>query len=256
MTNKPMLSVERDLIERAVQAIINTSQMQPALNELRALLDKPCCDHEFESPVLSSMSDYCAKFHEDKPAAQHQGEPVACNHEWTDDGEYLLVCAACGAQEDHTPGWRDMSTAPRDGTMLRLLVEFEEHPTEDEDQAPTIGANNFDNDDVDEWKFSGWCWTHDHFVQGKGVPVGWLPMLDAPKVTNGTEQPAPVAVVMPDNLVSHRDSWLQAMERLVALEAEATPATHDSDEAGYWEHELKAMRAMYADLDRLNGVKP
>ena len=40
MTNKPMLSVERDLIERAVQAIINTSQMQPALNELRAILDK------------------------------------------------------------------------------------------------------------------------------------------------------------------------------------------------------------------------
>lgn len=70
------------------------------------------------------------------------------------------------------------------------------------------------------------------------------------------EQPAPEVVAMPDNLVSHRNSWLQAMERLVALEAEATPATHDSDEAGYWEHELKAMRAMYADLDRLNGVKP
>lgn len=70
------------------------------------------------------------------------------------------------------------------------------------------------------------------------------------------EQPAPVAVVMPDNLLSHRESWLQAMERLVALEAEATPPTHDSDEPGYWERELKAMRDMYADFDRLNGVKP
>ena len=47
MTNKPMLSVERDLIERAVQAIINTSQMQPALNELRALLDKPAEPSKF-----------------------------------------------------------------------------------------------------------------------------------------------------------------------------------------------------------------
>lgn len=70
------------------------------------------------------------------------------------------------------------------------------------------------------------------------------------------QQPAQVAVVMPDNLVSHRDSWISALTRLVALEAEATPATHDTDEAGYWEHELNAMRDMYADLDRLNGVKP
>ncbi|WP_219915023.1 Arc family DNA-binding protein [Pseudomonas protegens] len=109
-----------------------------------------------------------------------------CEHKWTDDGEFLLVCTACGAQEDHNPGWRDMESAPRDGTMLRLLVEFEEHSTEDEGQAPTIGANNFDNDEIDEWKFAGWCWTHDHFVEGKGTPVGWLPMLDS-KAT----EPAP-----------------------------------------------------------------
>lgn len=73
--------------------------------------------------------------------------------------------------------WRDMASAPRDGTMVRLLVEFEEHSTEDADQAPTIGANNFDHDGEDRWQFAGWCWSHDHFVEGKGVPVGWLPML-------------------------------------------------------------------------------
>lgn len=73
--------------------------------------------------------------------------------------------------------WRDMTSAPRDGTMVRLLVEFEEHSTEDADQAPTIGANNFDNDGEDRWQFAGWCWSHDHFVEGKGVPVGWLPIL-------------------------------------------------------------------------------
>lgn len=123
---------------------------------------------------------------------------MACNHEWTDDGEYLLVCTACGAQEDHNPGWRDMSIAPRDGTMLRLLVEFEEHSTEDADQAPTIGANNFDNSEVDEWKFSGWCWEHDHFVEGRGAPVGWLPMLDEPKTNPVAEEPALAAVVMPE----------------------------------------------------------
>lgn len=75
--------------------------------------------------------------------------------------------------------WRPMDTAPRDGTVLRLLVEFTEHATEDSpDPAPTIGANNFDNTGEDEWQFAGWCWTHDHFTQGKGKPVGWLPMVD------------------------------------------------------------------------------
>ena len=102
-----------------------------------------------------------------------------CDHQWTDDGLHLLVCTSCGAQEDHDPHWRDMATAPRDGTMVRLLVEFTEHETEDADQAPTIGANNFDNDGEDRWQFAGWCWSHDHFVEGKGEPVGWLPMIEA-----------------------------------------------------------------------------
>ncbi|WP_296276644.1 hypothetical protein [Pseudomonas sp. UBA7530] len=106
-------------------------------------------------------------------------EPAApCNHEWIDDGQHLLVCTSCGAQEDHDPRWRDMATAPRDGTLVRLLVEFTEHATEDTDQAPTIGANNFENDGEDRWLFAGWCWSHDRFTQGQGEPVGWLPMLD------------------------------------------------------------------------------
>lgn len=73
-----------------------------------------------------------------------------------------------------------MDTAPRDGTMLRLLVQFDEHATEDT-SAPawTIGANEFDANGNDEWRFAGWCWTHDHFTEGKGTPVGWLPMLAA-----------------------------------------------------------------------------
>lgn len=35
------------------------------------------------------------------PAVERQGL-VACAHEWTDDGESLLICTACGAQEDFT----------------------------------------------------------------------------------------------------------------------------------------------------------
>ena len=91
-----------------------------------------------------------------------------------------------------------MSSAPRDGTLLRLLVEFEEHPTEDADHAPTIGANNFDNDEEDCWKFAGWCWTHDHFTEGKGVPVGWLPMLPEPTIIEAPGQPATAVPVVPE----------------------------------------------------------
>lgn len=78
---------------------------------------------------------------------------------------------------------RPMGTAPRDGTMVRLLVQFDEHATEDtEGPAWTIGACNDDNVGDDEhigWQLAGWCWDHDHFTEGKGTPVGWLPLIDA-----------------------------------------------------------------------------
>jgi len=69
-----------------------------------------------------------------------------------------------------------------------------------------------------------------------------------------TSPPAPVAVVLPENLLSHRDSWLCAMDRLIELE----PISHepDSDQRGFWEHERKAIHDMYACLDAtaaLNG---
>lgn len=77
---------------------------------------------------------------------------------------------------------RPMDSAPADGTMVRLLVQFEDHATEDtEGPAWTIGACNDDNVGDDErvgWQFAGWCWDHDHFTEGKGTPVGWLPLID------------------------------------------------------------------------------
>lgn len=63
---------------------------------------------------------------------------------------------------------------------------------------------------------------------------------------SAAEQPAPVAVAMPDNLESHRRSWIAALDRLIVLET-------DADELLFWQHEHSALRDMYADLDRLNG---
>jgi hypothetical protein len=50
--------------------------------------------------------------------------------------------------------------------------------------------------------------------------------------------------IQPDNLESHRDAWQSALQRLIELEA-------DADDRLHHEHELKAMRDMYADLDRI-----
>lgn len=71
-----------------------------------------------------------------------------------------------------------MDTVPRDGTMVRLLVEFTANCVEDSTEPCwTIGANTFDNDGIDEWKFAGWDWCSDQFTQGAGTPIGWLPII-------------------------------------------------------------------------------
>ena len=117
------------------------------------------------------------------PLGRVEPQRPHCDHEFTDDGEFIQVCPKCGRQEDHEPKWRDMDSAPKNGTMLRLLVRFTGNPTEDLEDSPTIGANNFDHCGNDEWQFAGWCWAHDHFTEGKGEPIGWLPFFDEPTVT-------------------------------------------------------------------------
>lgn len=74
-----------------------------------------------------------------------------------------------------------MKLAPKNGTLLRLLVMFEEGPLEDDNTKPiwTIGFNSLNDSGHDLWQFAGWNWTHDCFCEGTGTPVGWLPMLDA-----------------------------------------------------------------------------
>jgi hypothetical protein len=109
--------------------------------------------------------------------------------QWVDNyrpriGDRLVLCPPAHGPlvaKGRPAGWRDMVTAPKDGTMLRLLVEFEHHATEDgEGPQATIGSNTWDNHhDFDKWQFAGWNWEQDCYTQGIGKPVGWLPMLDA-----------------------------------------------------------------------------
>ncbi|WP_300747471.1 hypothetical protein [Pseudomonas sp.] len=79
-TNQTIDGVPRALLESFAAYVADSPNavMRSRSAQLRALLDAPDqCAHEWESPALSSMPDYCAKCAVDKPAAQPQGEPVA-----------------------------------------------------------------------------------------------------------------------------------------------------------------------------------
>ena len=126
-----------------------------------------------------------------------------------------------------------MDTAPRDGTLVRLLVEFEEHQTVDDSTgtAWTIGANTNDlhPDQPAAWQFAGWCWSHDHFTEGKGTPIAWLPMItgeatlreqrqsawrapdELPSIDPGTYGHYWVAIRRADRVTSYPAAYLNAM---------------------------------------------
>ena len=79
-----------------------------------------------------------------------------------------------------TQNWFHPDSAPKDNSLLLLLVIPDDHATEDAPVCRTIGGNNFINDGLDQWQFAGWCWSHDHFNQGTGTVIGWLPLPQLP----------------------------------------------------------------------------
>lgn len=97
----------------------------------------------------------------------------------------LIIAAIDAATPPQRPApvqepaaWLPIDAAPKDGSLVLLLVEFEDHATEDgPGPHPTIGSNTSENDEgPDEWQFAGWNWEYDCYTQGVGTPVGWLPM--------------------------------------------------------------------------------
>lgn len=127
--------------------------------------------------------------------------------------------------------WRDMATAPKDGSLLRLLVDFEQHATEDRiGPQPTIGSNTWDNHhDFDVWQFAGWNWEQDCYTQGVGTPVGWLPMLDAALSAHPVAAPSAAAGERVAGLPDLRNvvAMLRENGRFEDEEGEATDALED-----------------------------
>jgi len=82
-----------------------------------------------------------------------------------------------------------MDLAPTDGTMVRLLVEFEGNSLEDSAlPAWTVGASYASDGEGIVWQFAGWDWSHDRFTQGYGKPIAWLPMISNSNPTPATPE--------------------------------------------------------------------
>lgn len=96
-------------------------------------------------------------------------------------------------------------------------------------------------------------------TEAQGEPVAWATMLGSyAHIEWGNRKPdsgthtiplytAPQPPSYPDNLLSHRRTWIQALERLVELEPSVPFG--EVDDKSFWQHELNAMRDMYADID-------
>lgn len=74
---------------------------------------------------------------------------------------------------------RTVESAPKDGTLIRLLVDYRSDDAagalEDAAEAWTIGFNNLRDTGDDEWQLAGWNWSQDCFSEGHGKVIGWLP---------------------------------------------------------------------------------
>lgn len=90
----------------------------------------------------------------------------------------------------------DMLAAPKDGTLLQLLIEHDEDDGdnscdggfENEVRTRVMGFNNGADDGEDVWKFPGWDWCHDCIIeQGCGKPIAWALMLPLPHTEAGRD---------------------------------------------------------------------
>lgn len=74
-----------------------------------------------------------------------------------------------------------VETAPTDGTVLLLLVNFGCYPfNDDENTGVTIGFNNSSNTlEPDDWHIVGWNWDSDAFQTAIDAKVlGWYRPLE------------------------------------------------------------------------------
>lgn len=90
-------------------------------------------------------------------------------------GEKAMLEDALHKWVDKQLEWRSPETAPMDGTIIELNIEYTNghSPLHDAIVAPTIGWNSFDDTGDDCWEIVGWDWSQDHIRNGRGKILGW-----------------------------------------------------------------------------------
>lgn len=232
MTNKPMLSVERELLERITRPQLkrrDETVRRRAITELRALLDKPdecrCKRYGKDNP------HWPCPVHAE-PAAQHQGEPVA----WSCD-------------KPSTPGayWIrgfNLSGNIDQSALVHVMLD------EDEQVLMVNLHQSATETDTGYW----------YEVGDINQEFEWSGPLYA-------EQLAPVAVVMPeilhqtirDTLRNYRMSTLDdghggGYPLIDAMTADGQPVSGGIEECQYLADAI--LNACIDEVSRLNGVKP
>lgn len=141
-----------------------------------------------------------------RPTNWNDDEDPAGSAAWRGAQQALKAAAGFLTSVSPTdPQAQPMETAPKTGLLVRLLVDYSAEtnaaaisdteaagyiwcPNPLDDTATlawTIGFNNLSNDGQDRWQLAGWCWSQDHFTEGHGSPVGWLPFHAAEVPANG-----------------------------------------------------------------------
>ena len=237
MSNKPMLSVERELLESCWAALMKKGQVIKSL-ELRALLDKPAKDyvlingmHFSHAEILEWREKACADM---EKAAQPQGEPVAywyvgdiggygCLYTSPDkDGIKIYAeqpapvirCSFCDVTDNAGNPWSGHHESV-DGKLIYRVMGCKDHKHLVEALDGSKSTPVEDHTQCEECK--GWGY-HENHHEGGGTECGEC---------DGSGN-APVAVVIPERM-DPRDPY--------------------DSEANQW-------NACLDEVARLNGVKP
>ena len=143
------------------------------------------------------------------------GHVELCPHQQAklQDGDKLFAAAPQPQPVQEPVDYLPIETAPKDASLVRLLVNFDDHSLEDgSEPCWTIGTNALSDTGIDEWLFAGWDWTHDRFTQGNGTPIGWLPMLyttpqSAPQPLSDDASPIFVLLAVEESIKNGECPW-------------------------------------------------